>query len=210
MTLSNKYQTKFIMKKIKFISYLAAAVLILTLMSCSAEDGVDGQEGPQGIQGPAGADGQDGVDGQDGADGQDGNANVVASGWLPADWSFYDTPTKKIMRVVVNQFTQAELRNECLVMVYARQYGTSAVYSIPGPGRWSNVAYNLYFGSNAANADGILIEIKSTDGVALTDYQYDVARGNYFRYVIIPSSQTNRLPDLSDYEQVKAYYNLVD
>ena len=207
MTLSNKYQTKFIMKKIKFISYLLAAVLVLTLMSCSAEDGVDGQEGPQGIQGPAGADGQDGVDGQDG---QDGNANVVVSGWLPADWSFYDTPTKKIMRVVVDQFTQAELRNECLVMVYARQYGTSAVYSIPGPGRWSNVAYNLYFGSNSANADGILIEIKSTDGVALTDYQYDVARGNYFRYVIIPSSQTNRLPDLSDYEQVKAYFNLVD
>jgi len=207
MTLSNKYQTKYIMKKFKFISYLAAAVLILTLMSCSAEDGVDGQEGPQGIQGPAGADGLDGVDGQDG---QDGNANVVASGWLTADWSFYDTPTKKIMRVVVDQFTQAELRNECLVMVYARQYGTSAVYSIPGPGRWSNVAYNLYFGSNAANADGVLIEIKSTDGVALTDYQYDVARGNYFRYVIIPSSQTNRLPDLSDYEQVKAYYNLVD
>ncbi|MVO08864.1 hypothetical protein GOQ30_06760 [Flavobacterium sp. TP390] len=196
------------MKKFKFISYLPAAVLILTLMSCSAEDGVDGQEGPQGIQGPAGADGLDGVDGQDG---QDGNANVVASGWLPADWSFYDTPTKKIMRVVVNQFTQTELRNECLVMVYARQYGTSAVYSIPGPGRWSNVAYNLYFGSNSPNADGILIEIKSTEnGVDLTDYQYDVARGNYFRYVIIPSNQTNRLPDLSDYEQVKAYYNLVD
>lgn len=208
MTLSNKYQTKYIMKKFKFISYLVAAVLVLTLMSCSAEDGVDGQDGPQGIQGPAGVNGQDGADGQDG---QDGNANVVISGWLPADWSFYDTPHKKIMRVVVNQFIQSELRNECLVMVYARQYGTSAVYSIPGPGRWSNVAYNLYFGSNSANADGILIEIKSTEnGVDLTDYQYDAARGNYFRYVIIPSSQTNRLPDLSDYEQVKAYYNLVD
>lgn len=190
------------MKKIKFIYFLMLLGMTLTIMSCSVEDGEDGQQGPPGI---------DGVNGQDGQDGQDGNANVIVSGWLPADWSFYDTPHKKIMRVVVNQFTQAELRNECLVMVYARQYGTSAVYSIPGPGRWSNVAYNVYFGSNSPNADGILIEIKSTEnGVDLTDYQYDVARGNYFRYIIIPPNQTNRLPDLSNYEVAKEYFNLKD
>ncbi len=187
------------MKKIKFIYFLMLLGMTLTIMSCSVEDGEDGQQGPPGI---------DGVNGQDG---QDGNANVIVSGWLPADWSFYDTPHKKIMRVVINQFTQAELRNECLVMVYARQYGTSAVYSIPGPGRWSNVAYNVYFGSNSPNADGILIEIKSTEnGVDLTDYQYDVARGNYFRYIIIPPNQTNRLPDLSNYEVAKEYFNLKD
>ena len=147
-----------------------------------------------------------------------GMSDIIYSSWISADWSFYDQPTKKEMKIPVNQLENTELRNS-VVMVYLRQFGTSAIFGMPGPGRWTNAFYNFEFGNNSSvTTKSIVVTIQSTDGATLTEYQYAAIRGNYFRYVIIPlgsvASSAAAHPvstysiNYNDYNEVKRYFGI--
>ncbi|MEK6152404.1 collagen-like protein [Flavobacteriaceae bacterium 3-367] len=197
----------------KTIGLMACMILFL---SCSAEDGDVGPQGPQGEQGPAGAQGLQGeqgpagADGQDGADGQNGNANVIYSNWIPADWNLLDLPRVKEMRIPVTEIGIDELRNKTLVFVYFTQWGDGRVHAMPSGGRWSNTWYSFTFGNRGINSQGIVVLLESTNGVDLTENQYSGSRNNDFRYVLVPESAPSGKLDYTDYQAVKAYYNLPD
>ncbi|WP_420399200.1 hypothetical protein [Flagellimonas sp.] len=198
------------MKKVHFIFLAIVAMACTVLVACSAEDGETGPQGPQGIPGIDGQDGLDGTDGQDGIDGQDGNANVIFSNWLDADWNVQDDPRAKSMNILITEIDNIELRNKTLVFVYLQQWGTSSIYPMPNAGRWSNTLYSYTFGNNGITLNGITVTLVSTNGVDLTEFQYSGSRGNRFRYVLIPESAQSGKLDYSNYEAVRAFYNLPD
>lgn len=150
-----------------------------------------------------------------------GTANVMYSAWIDADWNITDGPQSKGMTIPVNQVTNNELRDECLIMVYLKQYGTSQIYPMPSTGRWSNTWYQYTFGGNTTDfIQRIYITLTSTNGVDLTEYQYTAFRGNRFRYVLIPGTvlsskipsydKNNFQPDLYSYSEVKKYFGIRD
>ena len=193
----------------RIFSYCIILIFSISLIACSGSDGTDGVDGVDGTigpQGPAGVDGQNGVD---------GNANVISSGWLDANWNVTDDPTTKVMRIPITELSQSDLSNSTLVMVYLKQYGTSSIYTMPSAGRWFNTWYSFTFGDSTSNYDGILITLKSTDGVALTEYQATAYRGNKFRYILIPSNSATASTgksalNYSNYKEVLNYYHLND
>lgn len=189
----------------------------IILSACSAEDGEPGPQGPQGEQGEVGAQGEQGpqglpgADGADGQDGADGNANVIFSNWINADWNSFDTPQTKEMRIPVPEIEDNnELRNNSLVYMYLRQYQRSSSYPMPNSGRWNNTWYSFTFGDTAPSRYGIMVLLESTDGVDLTEFQFAGSRGNRFRYVVVPENAQSAKLDYSNYEAVKAFYNLPD
>lgn len=190
-------------------------VFLFVFSSCSKDgdagpQGPQGPQGEQGVQGPQGDQGEQGEAGTDGSDGEDGNANVVYSSWISPTWNIMDTPTLKRMVVPANEVSNTELRDKTLVFMYLKQYGTSSIYVMPSAGRWSNTWYSFTFGNTQPGFEGLYIELKSTDGVALTEYQTEGVRGNTFRYVLVPQSANTGKLDFSDYEAVKAFYDLPD
>ncbi len=199
------------MKNSSLFNILGLLIAITLFLSCSAEDGEDGAIGPQGPQGEQGLQGEQGPQGEQGvqgATGQEGNANVIYSDWIVPDWNSLDLPRVKEMRIPITEITNTELRSKTLIYMYLQQWGTSSIYPMPTSGRWSNVYYSFTFGANSIGSDGILIGLRSTDGVDLTELQYSGSRNNSFRYVIIPESAQSGKLDYTDYEAVKAFYNL--
>ncbi|WP_282159725.1 hypothetical protein [Ulvibacterium marinum] len=210
------------MKNSNLCKVMGLIIFTIAFLSCSTEDGEDGAIGPvgpqgeqgligpqgeQGEQGPAGVDGQNG---QDGTDGEDGTANIIFSEWMRADWNDVDTAQLKTMHVPVTEISSNELRSRTLVYMYLRQFGTNSIYTMPGTGRWSNTWYSFTFGSTTPGFEGIVIRLESTNGVDLTEFQYSAFRGNMFRYILIPESAQAGKSNYSDYEAVKAFYNLPD
>ncbi len=195
---------------------------VFFLLSCSAEDGAIGPQGPQGepgatgpqgeqgLQGEQGPAGVDGQNGQDGTDGEDGTANIIFSEWMRADWNDVDTAQLKTMHVPITEISSDELRRRTLVYMYLGQFGSNSRYPMPGKGRWSNTWYSFSFGSTTPGFEGIIIRLESTNGVDLTEFQYSGDRGNIFRYILIPESAQAGKLNYSDYEAVKAFYNLPD
>lgn len=114
------------------------------------------------------------------------------------------------MQIDVNEIDLYDLRNNTLVYVYFRQFGTSSIYAMNSSGRWTNVEYEFTFGDNSACCQGILIRLTTTDGTDLTEYQYSGSRGNRFRYVLVPANASTAKLNFSNYEAVKAFYNLPD
>ena len=188
----------------KIFSYSFILIFSISFTACSGSDGIDGAIGPQG---PAGVNGENGINGENGVD---GNANVIASNWLDTNWNLTDDPTNKVMQISITEISQDALRDNTLVMVYLMQYGTSSIYTLPSAGRWSNTWYSFTFGSNSLNYDGIIITLKSTDGVALTEYQSTANRGNRFRYILIPANTASGKSSInySNYNEVIKYYGL--
>lgn len=202
--------------KINFI----LSIVFLTVLSIAACN-TEGPTGPQGPQGPAGdpgvageqgPEGPQGPAGEDGEDGEDGNANVIYSEWLDADWNEKDDPKEKIMKITIDEISHNDLRNNTLVMMYLRQFGTSSIYVMPSAGRWSNTWYSYTFGNNVAGFDGIRVQLKTTDGADLTEMQHAGFRGNRFRYILIPGGEQAKMRAgfFDDYEAVKEYYGIPD
>ncbi len=133
------------MKIFNKITFSGILLILITLGSCTPEDGMDGEMGLQGIQGIQGepgadgvdgtngvdgVDGADGVDGVDGADGQDGNFNVFASDWIEPGFSMneegqegwtesYDSPLAIEFFQEAPQLTQ-EILDSGVVLVYGQ------------------------------------------------------------------------------------------
>ncbi|MBD1263094.1 collagen-like protein [Maribacter polysiphoniae] len=213
------------------------ALSALFILSCSPEDGTDGAIGPQGPAGVDGADGIDGADGQDGAigpqgiqgeqgiagqngtngidgtDGTDGNAEVIYSAWIPANFTGSSDTIKYMGIDFPSSLPSAfSIKNTHLVLVYFSGYFDVNVYLLPVL-NFSGAQFTYGFGSNSASASDIGITARSTNTAALSEYAISPALGNRFRYVIIPPSilATGKSSiDYSDYETVKAHYNLPD
>ena len=186
------------MKTIKIFTYAFLAIF-LTLASCSGEDGEDGMDGINGEQGIPGE------------DGEDGNANVIASPWLPVEFSttastftFFDIEDPRITQ---------EVADGAAIYAYGR---SSAVGSIPFV--FSNRSY--YF-AVFPDINQFRFIATSVDGATPFIFN-DISE---VRYVIIPSSETSGRSmddratalkatlkekgiDVNNYDEVAAYYNL--
>ncbi len=191
------------MKKLTTILMVA---VIAIMASCSKE----GDVGPQGPQGPTGANGANGLQGPKG---DTGTANVIYSNWIDANWNVTNNTTSKTMLIPIDEslISYSDLTNKAIVMMYLKQYGTSSIYTMPSAGRWSNTEYDFTFGNNSVGFKGILVNLVSTNGVALTEFQETAFRGNRFRYVIIKGSILGgrlKNPRNMTYDEVCAIYNI--
>ncbi len=208
-------------KNFSKVLLLAITIFSMAMISSCSKDGEPGIAGKDGLNGAVGAIGATGSTGATGATGgtgntgpagPTGNANVIASAWIPANWGYQDLANTKGMLINVPTITPTVLKNQCNVMVYAKQFGTSSVFPLPGSGRWTNqVTYNYEFGNNAP-FDGIIITLTSNNGAALSDLTYDPIRGNAFRYVIIPAVSGRGItpPDYSkmSYHEICTKFNI--
>ncbi len=195
--------------KNRIFYYVMLIFISISINACKGPEGPQGPPGAPGEQGAQGPQGPQGAQGSQGTAGVDGNANVIASGWIDANWNKMNTPTKKKMLISITQISNSDMRDNVLVMVYLRQYGTSSIFSMPTEGRWNNAWYSFTFGNNASIVKGLLINLKSTNGAALTEFQYSAIRGNKFRYIIIPKSRAmNNGVNYYDYDEVVNYYGL--
>ena len=154
-----------------------------------------------------------------------GTANAVASKWVNYSWNTHD-PTWKSMRYTIpapmfNAIGRTNLidflNNGGALLVYGQNSGSLGHYPFPYDLR--NARYTMY--PLAADMGYLILEIRSIRTVALLDIEYDAARGNKFRYVLIsPDKQlTGVLPGETaaninwpkmSYEEVKSRLNLPD
>ncbi|MBC9794741.1 collagen-like protein [Sinomicrobium weinanense] len=178
------------------------------------EQGSEGEQGPQGEQGPAGEDGVDGQDGQDGQDGEDGNANVMYSDWFFPDWNMSDLVRFKRMEVEDSNFSDTWLEGGATLVYWRTNNGSTFLL----PWNSYNTAGNLVIERSVIyrSSTSIWITIKKygSDFTAEeTEGQVGGIIRNRIRYVIIPGNVN--LPaksalDYSDYDAVKAHYNIPD
>ncbi|QEC51089.1 collagen triple helix repeat protein [Anseongella ginsenosidimutans] len=158
--------------------------------------GETGATGPRGATGATGATGPRGATGPKGDKGDPGTANVVSSGWIEYEInSTPNTPTHKTMKYTfpanVLDLVNAEhiagfLSSGGLLVLYGKNFGNGQHNMLPYT--YSNVDYTWSGGSfGVSTINSILIRIVSTDGTALTEYDYAGFRGNEFRYVLIPA-----------------------
>lgn len=158
--------------------------------------GPAGPRGATGATGPAGPRGERGPAGPKGDKGDPGTANVVSSGWI--DYEINSTPNTSTVKTMKYTFPAnvlslvgAEdiahfLSDGGLLVLYGRNFGNGQHNMLPYT--YSNVEYTWSGGSFAVSTlNAINIQIRSTDGSALTEYDYSGSRGNEFRYVLIPA-----------------------
>jgi hypothetical protein len=193
------------MKTIAKIKYVLFIAVVATFVSCK------GEIGPAGPVGPAGADGTDGINGTNGTDGQDGNANVTASAWI--------TPTWTATNALYGEFVYDEaaittdFMNTGVVLSYTDWTGQgSFIYALPysfQDGGTVSINFNMQAG-----------QIRWWFSA---DHNYTPNSGAKMRYVLIPSSNTNKSVnpqqeilynldkagiDINNYYQVMDYYGL--
>ena len=169
---------------------MVVMTLAIIMTACSPEDGEDGAVGPAG---PQGQQGPPGPQGDQGEPGEDGNANVIASDWIPEEFS--DVATTVTSFDVMDTTIDQSILDSGVVLSYGRL--TSSVIEIPFT--FSNRTYYI-----ALFADGRIRFIgRSVDGAAetfgdLTDV----------RYVIIPSSTSSKNPGV-DFTKM-TYHEVMD
>lgn len=151
-----------------------------------------------------------------------GTANVVTTTWIDYNWNGVDTPTRKTMTYTIPNpviaATGASSLNNLLfgnggvILVYGKNFGSNG-YRLFDYG-FRNGAYSA---TPNTNGNQIILELKSINGADLRDLEYDSARGNQFRYVLIPSGTmvSGKRVNQIDYsklswEEVKNMYNLED
>jgi hypothetical protein len=203
--------------ELRFIMVICLSFFFV-FTSCS-KDGVDGAQGIQGIAGVNGTDGADGVagangtNGEDGTNGENGNAEVLYSNWIPANFNGSSLSSKRMEIDFPSAFPSAgSIKNTHLILVYFTGFGDGNVYLLPIL-NFRGAQFTFGFGSlgNALYTPGdISISALALSG-NLTEFQIDPARGNKFRYVIIPPSTNiggKTSIDYSDYEAVIEHYNI--
>ncbi len=154
------------------------------------ERGVTGLRGAIGVQGPQG---ERGATGLAGAQGAPGTANVVSSTWI--DYQINTTSNTSIKKTMEYTFPNNVLSlvgvadigefllEGGILILYGKNYGSNQHKMLPY--NYSNVDYTWMSGGSGKN-NAILIQITSTDGSTLTEFDYSGYRGNEFRYVLIP------------------------
>ncbi|WP_420401862.1 hypothetical protein [Flagellimonas sp.] len=188
-----------------------STLLVLALIGCSKEE-IEGPIGPVGEQGPRGEQGEKGEPGQDGEDGQDGNAEVIYSSWIPANFTGSSASVKYMNIDFPSELPPAfSIKSTHTILVFFNGFGDGSTYLLPVLD-FRGAQFTYGYGSGTVTVGDILIKAKALSG-DLTEFQISPSRGNRFRYVIIPPSvhvQGKSSLDHSDYEAVKAFYNIPD
>lgn len=154
-----------------------------------------------------------------------GTANVVASTWIAYNWNSTNTSTRKVMDYTIPTPLLAAVGYASLynfsnaggvILVYGENWGSNNV-------RLFNYDFRngRYEASPNTNGSKIYITLTSISSTALIDIEYDGARGNRFRYVLIPAgvqlsgmSAVTRFSHINwnelSYEEVKELLSLKD
>lgn len=206
--------------KIKFLSYLVLAVLIV---SCSKDDGEDGATGAQGEQGPAGAmgaDGQEGAQGETGEQGATGTANVIYSDWIDSEFAANIASSSASFSISAPLMTD-DIIDEGVVLVFGRSNpslinGDTNVYALPivfGAARQQSYYFRL---EQAEQLDIVVVANEEGEDVGTPFF------GEY-RYVLISGGQategsggpgdiSGKLLDYTrmTYEEIAELFNITD
>jgi hypothetical protein len=185
------------MKKYGLLLSTAILAVFMILQSCSkAADGTIGPQGPAGSAGPQGAAGPAGPAGQNGATGpagQNGNANVIQITYGSR------THTGSALEYTLPNVTKASLDNSAYFVYVTNADGNR--YSLPG---WFTGGANAYRTYTYTAASIFISRVSGSGSDVFTTT----------KIVIIPASDLRNgrkaAIDYSDYEAVKAYYNLPD
>ncbi|WP_175402825.1 hypothetical protein [Mangrovivirga cuniculi] len=156
--------------------------LFVGLTSC---EGLEGPEGPPGPQGPEGPQGVEGPEGPQGPAGEDGNAEVLYSDWIPANFEGTSSSAKFMNIDFPEDIPSAfSIKNTHIILVYFTGFGDGNVYQLPVL-NFRGAQFTFGFGSGSSAVEDIIIRARALSG-DLNEFQIDPARGNKFRYVIIP------------------------
>lgn len=143
------------------------------------EQGPQGEAGENGVDGSDGVDGEDGTDGEDGVageDGEDGNANVIDSGWIPADFS------SGRMRVANPNLT-ADMVNNSLIMVFG-VWSDGEEYIFQFPHQIADEKFSFYLINEAPGTSfAINFLAQAVDGSPIEE----VFRCDAVKYFLVPS-----------------------
>ncbi len=203
----------------KILRTLIVIVVIIFIYACKGEKGDIGPSGTNGNNGTAGATGQTGATratgvgtpgatgakgdkgdtgakgdkGDTGTTGATGTANVLYSDWLdliPNVLPSFQTT------IVAHKITQNILDTGDVRVYLKIPNDNNLVTLLP----YSTLSYNIFLGK-------IVFSVSGAGSV--------INRGLKIRYIIIPGgisigSGRKAAVDYTDYEAVKAYYNLVD
>jgi hypothetical protein len=193
-------------------------LLLPFLAFACVEDGEDGPQGPQGEDGIGiqGEKGDKGDPGEKGDQGDPGTANVIYSDWVGFESATWSNPAnffgqnRRTYPIAETAITN-DILNRGMVAVYVRLAGTpTTIQPLP-----------ITQAITLVKAQTLGFQLKPSE-ISLFLFNRDdtndpdrISAGNAYRYVIIPGATPNssgRMAniDLSDYEEVKRYYNLPD
>ena len=182
-----------------FLKSLIIVAVITSIIACS-------KEGPQG---PAGANGTNGTN---------GNANVMYSDWITFDANFTNIATIKIMREVVQNYTQGFVDSGGFYIVFVR-WQDNVHYQLPFSGRFNSTsspiveisATGISFTSNGE----IRVEAHRQDlGTIQTEFTNLISSGDLeIRYFLIKGTTNLRLANgtnVQDYYKSKSYEEICE
>lgn len=168
--------------------------------------GAKGDKGDTGARGATGATGPRGATGATGPQGPAGTANVIYSGWVSFQQAERDTlidgTNLKVNHLPAPRLTQAIIDNGA-IQVYMR-FGTTVL--------------TLPYTARAGSRPNTVSFIPRPGRLLITRFTHDhtppyLGFGSVqFRYVLIPGGVSASLPnlDLSDYDAVRAAFNIID
>ncbi len=191
------------MKKSSFLPVILSALCCsLLFTNCKGPEGGVGPAGPAGVAGPAGP------AGATGPAGQTGNANVIQISYAAKTWT---AAKGSVQQFIFPSNVTSAIMNSSAILIYmtngtpnnATSYGW---YAIPGIVPSNGVEHEFYYETTfAGNTAGINIYRKVASTASLSAST---------RIVIIPANDIRggrkAAVDFSDYNAVKAYYNLED
>lgn len=188
--------------KTTIMKKLWAFIILISIFSCSPEDGKDGMDGINGI---------DGTNGTDGSQGPAGTANVIYSNWIPASFTGTSASVKYMgINFPAGMPSAFSIKDTHTILVYFSGYGDGNVYQLPVLD-FRGAQFTFGFGSGSSSSD-INITAKALSG-SLTNIQIDPALGAKFRYVIIPGGVLAGRMEQSNitkmtYEEICDYYTI--
>lgn len=193
------------MKKSSLFSVILSALVLCSSLLFTGCTGKDGAVGPAG---PTGATGATGQTGPAGATGQPGNANVIQISYTAKTWA---AAKGSVQQFVFPSNVTTAIMNSSALLVYMTDGTPNNVtpypwYSIPGIVPSNGVEHEFYYQTTfSGNTSGINIyrKVASTSTLAAST-----------RIVILPANDLRNgrkaQVDFSDYNAVKAYYDLKD
>lgn len=191
---------------LKTLLYVFMAIALMFNLSCSPEDGKDGEPGPQGEQGPAG---------------QDGNANVVASDWFEVqfdDMSGATPPTWGEMYLQNDDIPEVDMtdydENGGVILMYLKQSmpGGTIVFQLPYYSGTTEI-FHLLADVPGVLEGGLAIRLNASD-VSGYENNPDIT----FKYVLVPANVAAKQSqgktknwndiDVNNYEEVIEFLGL--
>lgn len=172
------------------MAMLLVAVSLLFAYCKKGDQGPEGPAGPEGPQGPP------------------GTANVIYSGWQDVTFApdknqngdtigyEIEIPAPKLTSSIINN-------GEMKVYINAGSAASPVVYPLP--------YVDVYFGGNIDVAF-LVGKIALYANFDASTYTENNVKYQQYRYILIPGGTQARIaqPDWTDYNKVKAFYNLPD